>query len=57
MKRKIPYQNTLQLLRELPLEVSFSQVEEWVKNYQPSPTQQHTWIPFFIIKWFSRSNN
>ncbi|MEM1321515.1 MAG: hypothetical protein AAGG75_14760 [Bacteroidota bacterium] len=44
---------TFRHLRQLPLEVSFAQVEDWVRNAPPPPARHNSWIAFFLRYFFS----
>lgn len=58
MKRRISTPKTFRQLRQLPLEVSFEQVQQWVQQYPLVDPPNNHWIPLLLQKlWQSRSEN
>lgn len=54
MKQPLNIKNTFQHIRQLPLEVSFEQVEQWVLQEPMIETQRRTWSFDFWTRLFSK---
>lgn len=53
MKRKINLSKTFSTLRELPLEINFEQVEQWVNNTSKPPKPINKWLYTWLLKLVS----
>jgi len=55
MKRKIPLNSTFQEIRQLPIDIPFSKVEEWVTQYT---FPKESWTKRLLLKyWFKNNSN
>jgi len=50
MKREIDIKATCSILQDLPLEISFEQVEQWVKNAPNNTIIANRWLPYWLVK-------
>lgn len=50
MKRPINVPETFSKLQKLPIEISFEQVEQWVKDAPKHSTAVNRWLPYWLVQ-------
>lgn len=59
MKRNININHSFAHLRNLPIEISFEQVQQWVEKAPPKPLIANGWLSYWLSKlnhWKSSKN-
>jgi len=58
MRRKINSNSTFKVIKNLPLEVPFERVENWIHQHQLDVIKERKLLPYFLAKWlYRRSEN
>ncbi|MFK7933233.1 MAG: hypothetical protein AB8G22_06960 [Saprospiraceae bacterium] len=54
MKRKINSISTFKIIKDLPLEVKFGEVENWVNQHRLDAVKERMWLPYFLARWWEK---